>query len=80
MELRIVGRFGAKNLPLELRMYEALRMSELAVSTGEWNQHGRHYNIRGIHNLSRTPGISLELADSVEEDLEAYKKSRRRQK
>jgi len=79
MEIKII-RTDLGNSSLEVRTYEALRKSKLPFSAGEWNQHGRRYNVRGLYNLINTPGIFPQFEDSIEKDIREYtllKNSRR---
>jgi len=76
MELKIIrADFGTG--ALENRIYEALRKSELPCSLGRWNQHGRRYNIKGLYNLIRTPGIKATFTDSIENDYREFEERRK---
>ena len=69
---------GGEELPLEMRVYEAVRKSELPCSQGEWNSRGREYSIKGLHNLMRTSSIRATFENSIEEDLKMYEEKRKR--
>jgi len=73
-ELRIIRRNPNKlpleelrEIPLEKREYEACRRSKF--NGQEWNSCGRHYNIRGLFNLVKTPGVNPFYKSQAEEEL-----------
>jgi len=76
-ELKITRRNPEKlaleklmEIPLEKREYEACRKSKF--NSEEWNPRGKHYSIKGLYNLQKTPGITLLFEDKVRMDLERY--------
>ena len=71
MKVKIIRAYLG-NLPLQFRIYEALRRQGFQGSGQEWNQHGRRYSIKGLYNLLKTSGIEAVFEDSIKSDLTAY--------
>ncbi len=68
----LIRRAGLNDADLENRVYEGVRKSSLPATRGQWNLHGRKYNIKGVYNLRGSPGIELIFDDGVGSDLKEY--------
>ncbi|MAH03538.1 hypothetical protein CMI39_01995 [Candidatus Pacearchaeota archaeon] len=76
--IKIIRKDDGISKNLMKRIYEGLKKSNFPEE--EWNLHGRRYSIKGLDNLSKTPGIKLFLGEGIEEDLKEYDGSRKHKK